>query len=142
MNNLFSDLLVKESNMSGERVERKKTKEKRRKKNGSQREFFCFPLAKTDKTWYNKTYYPPVAQLDNATDSDSGDRGFKSLRADHMNFLLKSEPQRIRTATGSFLFDSSYAVFRDYLLKIYLDTVSEKAEISKPKRLNRMNPNP
>ena len=24
---------------------------------------------------------PPVAQLDNATDSDSGDRGFKSLRA-------------------------------------------------------------
>ena len=62
--------------------ERKKTKEKRRKKNGSQREFFCFPLAKTDKTWYNKTYYPPVAQLDNATDSDSGDRGFKSLRAD------------------------------------------------------------
>ena len=26
---------------------------------------------------------PPVAQLDNATDSDSGDRGFKSLRAGH-----------------------------------------------------------
>ncbi len=24
-----------------------------------------------------------MAQLDNATDSDSGDRGFKSLRADH-----------------------------------------------------------
>ena len=128
MNNLFSDLLVKESNMSGERVERKKTKEKRRKKNGSQREFFCFPLAKTDKTWYNKTYYPPVAQLDNATDSDSGDRGFKSLRADHLNFLLKSEPLRIRTSTGMFLFDSSYAVFRDFLLIIYLDTISEKAE--------------
>ena len=25
--------------------------------------------------------YPPVAQLDNATDSDSGEREFKSLRA-------------------------------------------------------------
>ena len=24
---------------------------------------------------------PPVAQLDNATDSDSGEQGFKSLRA-------------------------------------------------------------
>ena len=60
----------------------------------------------------------------------------------HMNFLLKSEPQRIRTSTGMFLFDSSYAVFRDFLLIIYLDTISEKAEISKPKRLNRMNPNP
>ena len=36
--------------------------------------------------------YPPVAQLDNATDSDSGEREFKSLRADHSNrqesFLL------------------------------------------------------
>ncbi len=27
--------------------------------------------------------YPPVAQLDNATDSDSGEREFKSLRAGH-----------------------------------------------------------
>ena len=27
-----------------------------------------------------------------------------------------------------FLFDSSYAVFRDFLLIIYLDTISEKAE--------------
>ena len=26
--------------------------------------------------------FPPVAQLDNATDSDSGEREFKSLRAD------------------------------------------------------------
>ena len=104
MNNLFSDLLVKESNMSGERVERKKTKEKRRKKNGSQREFFCFPLAKTDKTWYNKTYYPPVAQLDNATDSDSGDRGFKSLRADHLRRAILI--QCISTARLSI-----YAVF-------------------------------
>ena len=34
---------------------------------------------------------PPVAQLDNATDSDSGERGFKSLRAGHIKsreFLL------------------------------------------------------
>ena len=27
--------------------------------------------------------YPPVAQLDNAADSDSEDRGFESLRAGH-----------------------------------------------------------
>ncbi len=27
--------------------------------------------------------FPPVAQLDNATDSDSGEREFKSLRAGH-----------------------------------------------------------
>ncbi len=30
------------------------------------------------------TKYPPVAQLDNATDSDSGEQGFKSLRAGHL----------------------------------------------------------
>ena len=29
--------------------------------------------------------YPPMAQLDNATDSDSGDRGFKSLWAGQNN---------------------------------------------------------
>ena len=69
-----------------------------------------------------------MAQLANATDSDSGEQGFKSLRAGHLNFLLKSEPQRIRTSTGMFLFDSSYAVFRDFHLIIYLDTISEKAE--------------
>ena len=28
--------------------------------------------------------HPPVAQLDNATDSDSGEQGFKSLRAGHL----------------------------------------------------------
>ena len=33
---------------------------------------------------YNNQAIPPVAQLDNATDSDSGDRGFKSLRADQI----------------------------------------------------------
>lgn len=32
-----------------------------------------------NKTYNNKN--PPVAQLDNATDSDSGEWGFKSLRA-------------------------------------------------------------
>ena len=31
--------------------------------------------------------YPPVAQLDNATDSDSGEREFKSLRAGHRKHL-------------------------------------------------------
>lgn len=32
----------------------------------------------------------PVAQLDNATDSDSVDRGFESRRADHTNSVEKS----------------------------------------------------
>ncbi len=33
--------------------------------------------------WYNtlKSIFPPVAQLDNAADSDSEERGFESLRA-------------------------------------------------------------
>ncbi len=31
---------------------------------------------------YNEIF-PPVAQLDNAADSDSEERGFKSLRAGH-----------------------------------------------------------
>lgn len=54
--------------------------------------------------------------------------GFSDVIHYSVNFLLKSEPQRIRTSTGMFLFDSSYAVFRDFLLIIYLDTISEKAE--------------
>ena len=32
--------------------------------------------------------YPPVAQLDNATDSDSGEREFKSLRAGQKKALF------------------------------------------------------
>ena len=35
------------------------------------------------KTRVNKIVFPPVAQLDNAADSDSEDRGFESLRAGH-----------------------------------------------------------
>lgn len=31
--------------------------------------------------------FPLVAQLDSATDSDSGGRGFKSLRAGHLLFF-------------------------------------------------------
>ncbi len=33
----------------------------------------------------NTLIYPPVAQLDNAADSDSEERGFKSLRAGQVN---------------------------------------------------------
>ena len=32
----------------------------------------------------DKSSYPPVAKLDIATDSDSGGRGFESLRAGHI----------------------------------------------------------
>lgn len=39
-------------------------------------------------TWFEKSKYPPVAQLDNATDSDSGERGFKSLRAGQEKDLM------------------------------------------------------
>ena len=37
--------------------------------------------------WYNtkKMMFPPVAQLDNAADSDSEERGFESLRAGQKN---------------------------------------------------------
>ena len=47
---------------------------------------------------------PPVAQLDNATDSDSGDRGFESLRAGHLRRAILI--QCISTARLSI-----YAVF-------------------------------
>ncbi len=40
----------------------------------------------------NNRIFPLVAQLDNAADSDSEERGFKSLRAGHMKTPLKSEP--------------------------------------------------
>ena len=40
-------------------------------------------------------YYPPVAQLDNATDSDSGEREFKSLRAGHINTEIPNRYLRI-----------------------------------------------
>ena len=40
-----------------------------------------FRLIKYKKPYENTAEYPSVAQLDNATDSDSGEWGFKSLRA-------------------------------------------------------------
>ena len=45
-------------------------------------------VVKISKMCYNvagyiKFNYPPVAKLDIAADSDSEDRGFESLRADH-----------------------------------------------------------
>jgi hypothetical protein len=39
-----------------------------------------FRLIKYKKPYENTAEYPSVAQLDNATDSDSGEWGFKSLR--------------------------------------------------------------
>ena len=38
-----------------------------------------------------------------------------------VNFLLKSEPQRFRTSTGSFIFVRFYAAFLAALINIYLD---------------------
>ena len=40
----------------------------------------AFRLIKYKKPYENTAEYPSVAQLDNATDSDSGEWGFKSLR--------------------------------------------------------------
>ena len=39
--------------------------------------------------------YPPVAQLDNAADSDSEERGFKSLRAGQTAPLARLKEERI-----------------------------------------------
>ena len=39
--------------------------------------------------------YPPVAQLDNAADSDSEERGFKSLRAGQTVPLARQKEERI-----------------------------------------------
>ena len=39
-----------------------------------------------------KYVYPSVAQLDNAADSDSEDRGFESLRAGQIRIAVFSDP--------------------------------------------------
>ena len=85
--------------------------------------------------------YPPVAQLDNATDSDSGEREFKSLRAgqktaSHRDAVFLSKPQAwyiIRrrwyiTKNGKAVFVSHHAI-GVYKIFLRLDEIQFLAEL-------------
>ena len=68
--------------------------------------------------------YLSVAQMDNASDSDSEDRGFESLRAEK---LIPPLPYRINCTAGAvftlvfLLYCTFYNVFTGKLAKIFLE---------------------
>ena len=71
-----------------------------------------------------------MAQLDNATDSDSGDRGFKSLRADHNRRGTRRAPLLLWSAKYPKGFEAS-------VKKTVRGTVfSERADETFPIALN------
>ena len=62
--------------------------------------------------------------------------------AEKMNFLLKSEPQRFRTSTGSFIFARFYAAILTALMEFLFGHKNQNRIKTKSKNVKWMNPNP
>ncbi len=78
--------------------------------------------------------YPPVAQLDNAADSDSEERGFESLRAGHYVRALK---RLYIKRFGAFCLPLKNLVYFGYLDIIFAKNRLCKSDASQIKRKKR-----